>query len=281
MRIKSKVALCWFLLALTAFGADSWTLDNGNATGASIVVSGAVTGASVKPTAATPSRVAVIGADGTVTNSAVTTTTLGYLDATSGIQAQIDAKAPIASPTFTGTPAAPTASAATSTTQLATTAHVHAVAADYAPLASPTLTGTPAAPTAAATVSTTQIATTANVHAVADGTQTGTHASPSTANPLSPTWTGPMHTVWYGATGTINLPAAAGYTGKGILIYNTGAFTITIDSNASEVIVRDGTVQTGGVNFTLSTGAGNYVCLYCDGARWVTLGFKGTLTLGT
>ena len=48
-------------------------------------------------------------------------------------------KSPIASPTFTGTPAAPTASAGTSTTQLATTAFV---ATSFSPLASPTFTGT-------------------------------------------------------------------------------------------------------------------------------------------
>lgn len=112
-------------------------------------------------------------------------------------------------------------------------------------------------------------------------TKSGVHATPTTTNPLSPTWTGLMYTVWYGATGTINLPAASAYAGKGILIYNTGAFTITIDSNGSEVIVRDGTVQTGGVSMTLSSGAGNYVALLCDGARWVTLGYKGTLAAGS
>lgn len=40
-----------------------------------------------------------------------------------------------ASPTLTGTPAAPTAPKATNTTQLATTAHVKSVVADYTPLA--------------------------------------------------------------------------------------------------------------------------------------------------
>lgn len=69
--------------------------------------------------------------------------------------------APLASPTFTGTPAAPTAAADTNTTQIATTAYV--VGQGYAKLASPTLTGTPAAPTAAADTNTTQIATTAYV----------------------------------------------------------------------------------------------------------------------
>ncbi|MDL5940544.1 phage tail protein [Escherichia coli] len=106
--------------------------------------------------------------------------------------------APKASPTFIGTPKAPTAAAGNNTTQLATTAFVQAalialvngapatldtlkeIAAAInndpnfsttitnalalkAPLASPVLTGTPTAPTAAQTVNNTQIATTAFV----------------------------------------------------------------------------------------------------------------------
>ena len=70
--------------------------------------------------------------------------------------------APINSPTFTGTPAAPTAAPGTNTTQLATTAFV---ATSYAPLASPTFTGTPAVPTAAPGTNTTQAASTAFVTA--------------------------------------------------------------------------------------------------------------------
>ena len=107
----------------------------------------------------------------------------------------IDDKANIASPTFTGTPAGPTAAATTDSTQLATTAFVHDVVAasgeDHyedvrasgqilkdlidtnvtnialkANIASPTFTGTPAGPTAAATTDSTQLATTAFVHDV-------------------------------------------------------------------------------------------------------------------
>lgn len=107
-------------------------------------------------------------------------------------------RAPLASPTFTGTPAAPTAAAGTNTTQLATTAfvtaaitairsdavplmngtaaigtstqftredHVHPTDTSRAPLASPALTGTPTAPTAATGTNTTQLATTAFVTA--------------------------------------------------------------------------------------------------------------------
>ena len=54
-----------------------------------------------------------------------TTTELNYTDGvTSNIQTQLNAKAPLAGPTFTGTPKAPTASAGTNTTQIATTAFV-------------------------------------------------------------------------------------------------------------------------------------------------------------
>jgi hypothetical protein len=83
-------------------------------------------------------------------------TSLGYSSLPSG-------SATLASPTFTGVPAAPTAAANTNTTQIATTAFVMTEVGDYATLASPTLTGTPAAPTAAADTNTTQIATTAYV----------------------------------------------------------------------------------------------------------------------
>ena len=62
--------------------------------------------------------------------------------------ASLGSKAPVASPTFTGTPAAPTAAANTNTTQIATTAYVQTELGDYlttalgAPKASPTFTGT-------------------------------------------------------------------------------------------------------------------------------------------
>lgn len=113
-------------------------------------------------------------------------------------EAELNAKANLASPTFTGTPSAPTASAGTNTTQIATTAFVRTEVSNLvdaspgtldtlnelaaalgddpnfattvsnslatkAPLSSPALTGTPTAPTPAADTNTTQIATTAYV----------------------------------------------------------------------------------------------------------------------
>lgn len=115
-------------------------------------------------------------------------------------------KAPLASPSLTGVPVAPTAAALTNTTQLATTAFVDAarvvlVAVDAlkAPLASPALTGVPVAPTAAALNNSTQLATTAYADA-AVSTLSGTTttalalkaplASPAlTGTPTAPTAT--------------------------------------------------------------------------------------------
>jgi hypothetical protein len=101
-----------------------------------------------------------------------THTELNYVDGvTSAIQTQLNDKAALASPAFTGTPTAPTAAGGTNTTQIATTAFV---ATNYAPLASPALTGTPTAPTATTGTNTTQIATTAFVQQeVASGTPVG------------------------------------------------------------------------------------------------------------
>lgn len=73
------------------------------------------------------------------------------------------AYAPLASPTLTGTPSAPTASPGTNTTQLATTAFVLANATG-APLNSPAFTGNPTAPTPSSNDSDTSIATTAFVN---------------------------------------------------------------------------------------------------------------------
>lgn len=93
-----------------------------------------------------------------------------------------------ASPAFTGTPTAPTASPGTNTTQLATTAFVTASEAGLAPLASPALTGTPTAPTASPGTNTTQIASTAFTAAAVSGL--APLASPAfTGTPTVPTAT--------------------------------------------------------------------------------------------
>ena len=66
------------------------------------------------------------GSSGKLAESTTTSTELGYVHGvTSAIQTQLDTKAPLASPEFTGTPTAPTADNGTNTTQIATTAFVN------------------------------------------------------------------------------------------------------------------------------------------------------------
>ena len=86
--------------------------------------------------------------------------------------------APLASPTFTGTPSAPTPGTKVNTTQIPTSAWVNTY---FAPLASPSLTGTPSAPTAAVDTSNTQLATTAFVLGQASSSGDGTPAMDGTA----------------------------------------------------------------------------------------------------
>ena len=81
--------------------------------------------------------------------------------------------------------------------------------------------------------------------------------------------------VYYGAAGTTNLPA--GDQNKEAIIYNTGDFVITVAPPAGEAIVVDGVLKATDETFTLSSGAGDFVCLVHDGTHWVTLGYKGDL----
>jgi hypothetical protein len=155
-------------------------------------------------------------------------------------------RAPLASPSLTGTPLSTTAAANTNTTQIATTAfvvgqagtgspvmngtatvgtsllysrqdHVHPSDTSRAPLASPTLTGTPAAPTAAASTSTTQIATTAFVIGQAssatplmDGTGgAGTGTTFARADHVHPTDTSRAANASPALTGTPSAPTPA------------------------------------------------------------------------
>jgi hypothetical protein len=87
--------------------------------------------------------------------------TTALKDKLDGIDLSLYAK--LASPALTGTPTAPTATAGTNSTQIATTEFVKTATTPLAPLASPSLTGTPTAPTAGAGTNSTQIATTAFV----------------------------------------------------------------------------------------------------------------------
>jgi hypothetical protein len=143
--------------------------------------------------------------------------------------------APLASPTFTGTPSLPTGTTAVTqtagnnTTALATTAFDTAAVATetsrattaealLAPKASPALTGTPTAPTATVGTSTTQVATTAFANAAGV-------------------------TAFNTRTGAVTLAAADVST----------FFTTSLTSNGYQ-IAPDGTIMQWGVATTAATG---------------------------
>jgi hypothetical protein len=173
---------------------------------ADIPASVALTGAPTAPTAAIDTNSTQLATTAFVLGQAASATPL--IDGTAAVGTSTrygradhvhptdTTRSAVASPTFTGIPAAPTAAVDTNTTQLATTAyvigqaasatplidgtaavgastrfargdHVHPTDSTRAPLASPALTGTPTAPTATPGTNTTQLATTAYADAIA------------------------------------------------------------------------------------------------------------------
>lgn len=173
---------------------------------------------------------------GSTTPAAVFATTLSATGTVSGagFTTLLAQYAPLASPTFTGTPEAPTATAGTDTTQIATTAFVttavSGVTGSYAPLASPAFTGTPTAPTATAGTDTTQLATTGFVY---NATQVTESVALTSANvTLSAVQYGNAIIDFTGAL-TANIVVTFPATGQWTLFNNTtGAYTVTV-SNGS------------------------------------------------
>lgn len=140
-------------------------------------------------------------------------------------------KADLASPTFTGIPAAPTPTPGDNSTQIATTSFV---ATSFSPLASPTFTGIPAAPTAASGTASTQIATTAFVDTyfakLASPTFTGTPSAPTATLGTSTTQLATTAFVRTGVSDASN--AATGAVGE--YQFNTGtSVTLTTNVNAN------------------------------------------------
>jgi hypothetical protein len=201
-------------------------------------------------------------------------------------------KSPLASPTFTGTPAAPTAAVNTNTTQIATTEfvlaqasasgdgtpamdgtaargtsthfaradHVHPTDTSLAPLASPTFTGDPKAPTPSAADNDTSIATTAFVQSLLGGVPAITIG---TTPPSSPT----DGDLWY-------------YTGSGFtwaFIYDSSEATykwkfVGGPPMFAEVTTDDTTTS---ATYAALTTAGPSIALPRAGDYMVEIGFAG------
>lgn len=168
----------WFQATLAALGGVPEAPNNANAYGrkaaawvqlnaTDVVWSGGTTVAAALATAVQPSDLTSdnVSNESTVSGGLLTAALNNLLTA-------IGLKAPSASPTFTGTVLAPTATPGDATTKVATTAFVDAVRAALTTLingkaatASPSFTGSPKAPTPSANDNSTNIATTAYVDA--------------------------------------------------------------------------------------------------------------------
>jgi hypothetical protein len=178
-----------------------------------------------------------IGTDGRVTAAsavAITTggavssvfTRTGAVVATSGdyAVAQVTGAAPLASPTFTGTPAAPTASAGTNTTQLATTAFVTTAT-----------TGT------------------------AGGSLAGTYPNPTIAasGVTGATYGDATHVaqVTVGTDGRVTAASAVAITGGSGLPTTGGTMTGNIVVNIAADTSPTTTLTNAGINYTLNYGS--------------------------
>jgi hypothetical protein len=204
--------------------------------------------------------------DGYLVAATTSATEVSYLaGVTSSIQDQLDEKAPLNSPTFTGEPSAPTANADQNDTAIATTAfvigqagsatplgdgtaavgtslkyaradHVHPTDTSLAPKADPTFTGT-------VTVGSAGIAFT-------DGAQTK-QGVPSLTE-IKPNITSNVT--------TSTLPSPLTY--RDTLVAVAGAFTITVDADTTNSVTFPvgttlsfyQTVATGGASFVAGSG---------------------------
>lgn len=143
----------------------------------------------------------------------------------------LSAKAPLASPTFTGTPAAPTAAVDTNTTQVATTAFI--IGQGYAKIATEGWV-TPIR-TAGGYTAKTALYTATNDDRVINCTS-GTY--------------------------TVTLPTAVSQAGREFVIHNSGSGVITVDGASAETIA--------GAATQAIPGRGR-LRIVSDGANWVVL----------
>ena len=166
----------------------------------------------------------------------------------------------LASPALTGTPSAPTATAATSTTQIATTAFVHA-ALPVASAAAPLMDGTAAAGASAAwsrgdhvhPTDTSRAAATAlaNYLPLAGGTLTGTLFGTLASFTGAVSGAGIASSGQVSATsGFINGPCSV----TGALTLAVGDTSIMASGNNSYLTINGGTAGVQGANLILSSG---------------------------
>lgn len=204
----------------------------------------------------------------------VSTEEAARIAADDALSTDLALKAPLASPGLTGNPTAPTASAGTNNTLIATTAFVMTAIGDLvasaptalntldelaaalgddanfagtitaaiatkAPLASPGFTGTPTAPTAAADTNTTQIATTAFVVAQAGSTNPAMNGSVAAGTSLKYARADHVHPVDTSRAAASHTHASADITDLAEFIRDTIG-TALVQGSGVTITVNDG-----------------------------------------
>lgn len=212
-------------------------VGSGTVTSVSVATANGVSG-TVATATSTPAITLTLGAITPSSVAATGTVTGSNLSGTNTGDQSLAAYALLASPTFTGTPTAPTAAAANNTTLLATTAHVFAERTNPAILINKTLTN-PAATGQSLTDAVT-ITWDANVGEVATVTLAGNRTLALPTNLKVGTY---IIKVTQDATGSRTLAYAAGYKWSG------GAPVLTTTASAIDIITfySDGTSLFGSI----------------------------------
>ncbi len=313
-------------------GSDPVTLAQSQVTGLTAALallaplaSPALTGAPTAPTVSTATDNTTKLATTAFVQAAIGAASISESQVT-GLIADLALKAPLASPTLTGTPAAPTPSGNDNSTKIATTAYVDraignlvngapglldtleeiadalgddpnfaatmtAQVALKAPLASPSLTGTPTAPTAAVDTNTMQLATTAFVLAQAsasgdgnpamDGAATlGTSTHFARADHVHPTDTSRL-AVASNLSDLNNAATARTNLGLGN-VENTALSTWAGSTNLTTLGAINSLTAAAAHNLTLNAGSGNQsVVLTPSGTGAVLMPTGTSLNIGT
>jgi hypothetical protein len=212
------------------------------------------------------------------------------------VETELVLKAPLGSPTFTGTPIAPTAASDTETTQIATTQYVvnqgylksSTALSTYAPLDSASLIGTPTAPTATLGTDTAQIATTEYVQNELDNfvtlpNQAGSDGYFLTTNGTVATWNEIQITDVVNLQTTLSNSLPELYSPKNVSTRAVSSgTTLALTDSAGVIEMIGGGTLTIPTNTSVGFPVGAQVIIIQTGTSQVTLaGASGVTVNGT
>jgi len=252
------------------------------------IASSGVTAATYGSATAVPAI--AIGADGRVTSASNTTIAIAESQVTN-LTTDLAAKAPLASPALTGTPTAPTATALTNSTQLATTAYADsAVGVEKTRALAAEATLSPLAGSSSITTVGTITSGTWNGSAVpvANG---GTGATTATGA-LTNLGAGIPNNYWFGYNNTAVQQTSSFVTQNSVTVSGftqylvSFSMTQTIAANTSvrmlgQVALSTGTITAGATAFyTLGQASSTSTSLNSHSVTWpITISTSGSTTL--